>query len=411
MIQTIFYDIASKIKIQKLTRKLQINPHFLNDLAIHHFSRLFKGKVDDKLIVLGAINGKAFIGNTKYIYNYLTKNTNYKVFWFANSKTLIKELKGKGINVINTKSLDAIKILRKAHFIFTTHGLTDILPIRFSPRTINVETWHGIQNKKNKTEGEMYLYPKLSKLLGLKTRNRDVIDYFITPSGTVKDREIITHHFELPKERVLATGFPRNDILFSKDPNLENIIKTKHKIPKEIEKIFLYAPTFRDNTLTAKFPLKEADLNELNDLLKKQKSILLLKAHLAEIQVFFKNLTNIFEVEQDSDIQELLFISDALITDYSSTYCDYLLLNRPILLFTYDYDEFMKTGRGFYYDFKETAPGPLLYTGKELIEAIKNISEIDKEYEKKRIETRKIYHKNVDGNSAERLLKFLKIIK
>jgi len=137
---------------------------------------------------------------------------------------------------------------------------------------------------------------------------------------------------------------------------------------------------------------------------------LLLKAHLYEKKNKFKKISNIKSVKKDTDIQELLFISDILITDYSSVYCDYLLLDRPILFFTYDYEKFMKRGRGFYYDFKNIAPGPLIFTGKELIKAIKNISKIDEMYKTKRLKTRLIYHKFVDGNSTERLLKYLKII-
>ena len=78
---------------------------------------------------------------------------------------LISHTKNIGINP---------KILRKAKYIFVTHGLTDILPIRFSPQTIVVQTWHGVQNKRNRTEGEYIPYPKLTKLLRFKIRNNDV---------------------------------------------------------------------------------------------------------------------------------------------------------------------------------------------------------------------------------------------
>ena len=100
-----------------------------------------------------------------------------------------------------------------------------------------------------------------------------------------------------------------------------------------------------------------------------------------------------------------------MITDYSSVYVDYLLLNRPILFFTYDYEYYEKENRGLQYDLKKMAPGPLIYSGKELIESIKNISIIEKEYEHKRNLLNKEFNKYQDGKSTERLLKFLKIIK
>ena len=135
-----------------------------------------------------------------------------------------------------------------------------------------------------------------------------------------------------------------------------------------------------------------------------------MKAHMFEQIIEFKNYSNIKKASKNTDIQELLCITDILITDYSSVYCDFLLLDKPILLFTYDFEEFMKKGRGFYYDFKQIAPGPLLFTGKELIKAIKNVNNIEKDFEERRLKTKRLYHKNIDGNSTERLLKFLKII-
>ncbi len=387
-ISTIIYKIANILKIK---------PHFLFDLLIHHVSRFYRGIIDNKLVVLGAINGTAFIGNTKYIYNYLNKNTDFKLVWFSKSQKLTTRLKKEQVNVINT-GFKAIKILRKARFIFVTHGITDVLPIRLSPKTIFVETWHGVQNKRNRTEGEDYIYPRLTKILRLKTRNNDIITYFITPSGTKRDLDLITKHFEIPLEKVIVTGYPRNDFLFSNDVTFINALRKNYKIPQDIKKIFLYAPTFRDKELIANFNLTPEELNKLNEVLKKNKYILLMKAHLAEKTINFKNFSHMLNVKQEEDIQELLLISDCLITDYSSVYCDYLLLNRPILFFTPDYNHFMKYDRGFYYDFEKIAPGPLLFTGTALIDAIKNISEIDKKYEGKRMETRTIYHKYIDGN-------------
>ena len=65
---------------------------------------------------------------------------------------------------------------------------------------------------------------------------------------------------------------------------------------------------------------------------------------------------------------------------------------KPILLFTYDL-EIYNEERGMYYNFKEIAPGPLLFSGKELIDAIKNIDKIDIDYkELRKLENVVNYH-------------------
>jgi CDP-glycerol glycerophosphotransferase len=316
-----------------------------------------------------------------------------------------------GIRTVKSYSLEAIKILRKARFIFVTHGLNDVVPIRFSPKTTFIETWHGILMKKYINIYDTFEYSRWAKILKLKIENDNIYNYFITPSGTEKNLMILKKNFLLPSNKILVTGYPRNDIFFSKKPNLSKNIKSKYKIPDTFKQIILYAPTFRDNDLTAKFPLSNGELIELNEFLKINNSILLMKAHKAEKKLEFKSLSNIKNIRKDSDIQELLFISDILITDYSSVYIDYLLLNRPIIFFTYDYDYYEKKNRGLLYNLKEIAPGPLIYTGKELIKTIKNIFEIGKEYEQKRKKINEQFNKYQNGKSTERLLKFLKIIK
>ena len=101
--------------------------------------------------------------------------------------------------------------------------------------------------------------------------------------------------------------------------------------------------------------------------------------------------------------QELMLVSDILITDYSSIMIEYCVLGRPIIFFTYDLDSYLANERGFYYDFKQTVPGPIAYTSDELIEIIKN-----NEFNKSRIsEFLKTQFDRIDGKSSERIVDFL----
>ena len=95
-----------KIKVVKIAKILRINPHFFFDMVIFHFSKLFRANIDDNLIIFGAANGKAFMGNPKYLHNYLRENTSYKLIWLSKSKKLIKELTGQGIRSISNFSLE-----------------------------------------------------------------------------------------------------------------------------------------------------------------------------------------------------------------------------------------------------------------------------------------------------------------
>jgi len=403
--------VLKRIKIIKLAKVLRLNPHFFFDLVIFHFSKLFRANVDDNLIVLGAANGKAFIGNPKYLYLFLKKNTNYKLLWFSKSKDQIKKLKQEGINCVYTYSIDAIRTLRKARAVFVSHGWGDILPIKFPPRTVVIQTWHGgfIKIKGKNPYVTSYINSKWTTLTRLKIRYYQFFDYVISNSSEKFQLNIASNVFKFPVERIITTGYPRNDILFSNDSNLIKKIKKNYNIPDKIKRIILYAPTYREVVSTKK-PFEKEDLIELNNLCKDTETIFLIKAHINEELINFTDLEYIQLASKNTDIQELLLISDILITDYSSVTCDFLLLKRPILLYTYDYDEYISY-RGIYYkNLEEIAPGPLLYTANELIDAIKNISDIFEKYKAKAIEIRDFFNKFNDGNSSERLLRFLKLI-
>ena len=404
-------NVLKRIKIIKLAKVLRLNPHFFFDLVIFHFSKLFKANVNDNLIALGAANGKAFIGNPKYLYLFLKKNTNYKLLWFSKSKDQIKKLKQEGINCVYTYSLDAIRTLRKARAVFVSHGWGDILPIKFPPRTVVIQTWHGgfIKIKGKNPYVTTYINSKWTTLTRLKIRYYQFFDYVISASSEKFQLNIASNVFKFPVERIITTGYPRNDILFSNDSNLIKKIKRNYNIPDKIKRIILYAPTYRE-VISTKKPFEKEDLIELNNLCKDTDTIFLIKAHINEELINFTDFEYIQLASKNTDIQELLLISDILITDYSSVTCDFLLLKRPILLYTYDYDEYISY-RGIYYkNLEEIAPGPLLYTANELIDAIKNISDIFEKFKAKAINIRDFFNKFNDGNSSERLLRFLKLI-
>ncbi|WP_180228865.1 CDP-glycerol glycerophosphotransferase family protein, partial [Bacillus cereus] len=92
------------------------------------------------------------------------------------------------------------------------------------------------------------------------------------------------------------------------------------------------------------------------------------------------------------------------ITDYSSVFFDYGNLGKPIFFFTYDIDKYRDTLRGFYFNFAEEAPGPLLKTSNEVIDAIENIEEIEAEYKGKFDQFYNRFCHLDDGNAAKNIV-------
>ena len=98
-----------------------------------------------------------------------------------------------------------------------------------------------------------------------------------------------------------------------------------------------------------------------------------------------------------------MLLSDMLITDYSSIMIEYSILSRPIVFFTYDLDNYLSKERGFYYDFKKTVPGPIVYTSDELIDAIKN-NDFDKSKISSFVNTQ---FNEINGQSSKHVVDYL----
>ena len=98
-----------------------------------------------------------------------------------------------------------------------------------------------------------------------------------------------------------------------------------------------------------------------------------------------------------------MLLADILITDYSSIMIEYSALNKPTVFFTYDLDEYLANERGFYYDFKTTVPGPIVYTSDDLIDIIKN-----NKFDRSKIsDFVKSQFDEIDGHSSERIVDYL----
>jgi CDP-Glycerol:Poly(glycerophosphate) glycerophosphotransferase. len=198
-------------------------------------------------------------------------------------------------------------------------------------------------------------------------------DYLISQNSY--STRIFRRAFGFNKE-ILEIGYPRNDVLFRKN-NRKDIeeIKDKLGLPKD-KRIILYAPTWRDNEFYGKGKYKFNPRINFDLLMKelKKDTVMIVKYHyLVMDQIDWSPYRGfIYTYDMSYDISLLYLVSDMLITDYSSVMFDYSLLKRPMAFYCYDLEEYKNTLRGFYFDFMNEAPGPVVETTEDLISAIKD---------------------------------------
>jgi CDP-glycerol glycerophosphotransferase (TagB/SpsB family) len=216
--------------------------------------------------------------------------------------------------------------------------------------------------------------------------------------GSEKMVKIFKLTFDLSERQILRTGIPRTDFFFdeTKKKLAKNKIYQLYPSLKE-KKVILYAPTFRDQEI-ANFNLK-LDLELLQAGLGKD-YIVLLRLH-PVVRSKSNHTTNDFviDVSDYPNLNELLIVSDYLISDYSSIPFEYALLNRPMIFFSYDLECYTKE-RGFFEDYREQMPGPVVQSTEEIVDVIKSNT-----FDLQRIKVfSDVWNTFSDGHSTDKLI-------
>ncbi len=169
----------------------------------------------------------------------------------------------------------------------------------------------------------------------------------------------------------LNSGYPRTDELIARDtPEQQAACKRRLGLDPS-KKLVLYAPTWR---IGRRFDL-HLDLARMSDELGDGWEFALRRHNLSLPGFTMRERmgTTVRDLTYEPRIDDLLLAADVLVTDYSSVMFDYALLDRPMLFFTYDLEEYRDDLRGFYFDFERETPGPLLRTTDEVIDALRNL--------------------------------------
>ncbi|MCG3418020.1 CDP-glycerol glycerophosphotransferase family protein [Oceanobacillus jordanicus] len=336
------------------------------------------GKIPSRknTIIFESFFGKQYSDNPKAIYEYIKKEyPDYKLYWSID-RNYYSNFKHQNLNYAFRFSFKWIFLMATSRYWVVNCRLPLWIP---KPRdTIYIQTWHGTPLKKLGIDIEEVRMPGTDTVTYKKNflYESNKWDYLI--SANSYSTEIFKRSFGFDNT-VLESGYPRNDFLYTHN-NKQNIeeIKSKLNLPKG-KKVILYAPTWRDNDYYGKGKYKFSLKLDLNTLKKElgDEYIVLLRMHYLVAENFelneFKGF--VYELSTYNDINELYLISDVLITDYSSVFFDYANLQRPILFFTYDIEEYREELRGFYFDLEKQAPGPLLENNEQIRKYLKRISE------------------------------------
>jgi CDP-glycerol glycerophosphotransferase (TagB/SpsB family)/choline kinase len=371
---------------------------------VHLISYLFPRQVN-KVIFIGWHKNnerEVFADNSKYLFLETHHKYRPKIrpIWIAQDQKMQ--------DVLNQAGFESYCVYS---FAGMWHALTSKFTIvdahinrgnwQFTGRSKVVQLWHGKGMKKSSLVQKGGV--GISRLVAPELFQK--FDFLIASSQYTA--ELMADIFKVSLDKVLVTGLPRNDVLFTNIPGAEvDIDQDYKKIMTEFKgkgtsKIIAYMPTFRRNSSN---PLDQIDLEKINTALKATNSYMLITLHPKFATRNYETLGTLEHIRilrAGYDLYPLLKNIDMLITDYSSIYVDYLLLNRPIIFYTYDRENYEKE-TGLYSDFDEMTPGPHVSDFNTLIETVINYD--DDKWQKKRTEVTSSLHSIADGNSADRIV-------
>ncbi|WP_233434899.1 CDP-glycerol glycerophosphotransferase family protein [Mesobacillus jeotgali] len=315
-------------------------------------------KTDNHLILFNG-HGRRYNDSPKVIFKYIIENEKYKDYKIVWALDDPEEYDIPKAEKVEMDTLKYFVIALKAKYWVSCVNIERGLHFK-KKQTIYLNTWHGTPVK--------LVGNAVSGRNDFNFSNIDIFCY----SGDY-EKEIFLRDFNVSEHSLLFSGMPRNDELYSVSTDKINDCKKKVNIPAD-KKVILYAPTWRDSTDKG----KSYSFNPPIDIAYWQKElqddyVLLLRTHAytnKTLGIEFNEFVH--DVSAYPDVNDLLMVADILISDYSATLFDYAILERPIICFGYDYDEYAKE-RGFYIDLKKELPSGVMATQDEVINHIKTM--------------------------------------
>lgn len=374
-----FQLIFQMFQRRNLSEIIKKNIGILFCYPLYWISFLFPRKSNKWLV--GSHVG--FSGNPKYFFLYVcTNHPEKKCIWIASNKKGAKKVSELGFPAFYRWSMKGLyHSLTAKTYIFGFH----LIDVNFwtSGRVNRVNLWHGVGIKNIEFKSTIGSAGKIYDEKNI--ISRIFFPYlFKRPHLFLSTSPLMTEHFKqcfrITDKECFEGIYPRCAIFGWKNNEIEEFIynyeaKESRELLmrlKKCRKSYLYMPTWRETR--ANFIVSAGfDFARLDAYLKQKNDLFLMKLH-PESNISVENMkeyVNIVLVDKQIDIYPILPFTDVLITDYSSIYYDYLLMkDKQVLLFPFDYLEYVTQGRDLAFDFDKYTPGRRAYSFEELLQFI-----------------------------------------
>ena len=351
--------------------------------------------VQKKTILFSSFGGRKFDDSPKAIYDEICSRKEFEgwnLVWAFVNPNDFHIPRGEKVKI---DTLAFFKLLLRSHVWVGNSRIDRGIELK-SPKHIRVETWHGTPLKKICGEENTATFAKKPE------EYKGPIDRdTIRCAQSEYDRAIFERIFHASKDSILLCDLPRNDKLLRYSDNEISEIRKLLKVPQN-KKVILYTPTYREylvdkggTFLAPPISLSKWEKELGNDY------VFLIRAHYAVTSALnLKENDFVKDVSAYPTLNDLYAIADLMISDYSSTYFDYAILDRPMLCLAYDEDEYLEK-RGLYLNLEDVLPCEIDRDEDSLLNRIKNL-----DYKKYSERTKVFHHQfaNYAGRASKRIV-------
>ncbi|MFA9371497.1 MAG: CDP-glycerol glycerophosphotransferase family protein [Labilibaculum antarcticum] len=372
-------------------------------------------KKRNRMVLMGAKDG-FFIDNVKFFFLYLSeKEADQDFYLLTANKNTYETLRLEYSNILYYPSARAYWImLRSKVFVVDNFSWMDNCRFQLFWRAKIVQIWHGIGFKKIQRSNKFFIKE-------INSLSRRFLLNFVGKlpkfQAVISTGEFFTKEFFQPAfitEHFIDTGYPRNDVIVNpkkyKNSQINTDVAAINKVTemrKKGLKSILYAPTFRD-TGGDGISDKILDLEKLNLFALKNDYVFIFKLHpLPQYKSVSDHFERIIWYDNIKDVYPLLPSIDGMISDYSSIYMDYLLLNRPIFFLLYDREKYETKDRELHTFFDDFLVGPISTNQEKLEQDLMYCFTKKDEFKQDRLKIIEKSYLHTDDNSSQRIMNFI----
>jgi len=350
------------------------------------------------LLVIGGDDGTKFAGNSRQLFEHACRTEGWDPYWFSTSRSVLATVEaahpGRAVRATSPR---ALLLGVRARAVLVSHSRRDVGLLGYSGLRRFIQLTHGVGPK---TMGYAKRDPDVASL------DRETRTYAHVVCSSSFEATFWERGYHVPLTDIWPIGVPRNDLLVEPaDPALAEA----HPVLRG--RVVLYAPTFRDWAVLEDYlPIPGMDAGALVALLERHDATLLIRPHYYEADAARATIDRVGSprVQAAGDgifgnTNELLKHVDVLVTDYSSIYTDFLLLDRPVIFNPVDLAAY-EGARGFFFRYADHTPGPKTTTEADFLAALDQALGGEDTHRAERAAARALFFEHPDGGARDRIL-------